>query len=225
MKKHIFSLIALGILFALPAKSQEVSTQKKNTRQAYAQEWYGNLYVGYNLRTAALDPALLNPAEARSGLKIGLELKFPVGKKQTAVGIVAEYVTLNKLKSTLTENQSSMTITSNVNTLFIAPILTFGQPMKKGYIYEDFAIGYVHYSERMKEAIPPRTSPLKGTCNTLGYMISFGYFIKPVDFKLSFFSGSVSEIKISEDRAPVGSTSLAKALSFSSLSLTVGVHF
>ena len=203
----LLPLCLLAVFTTVPLKAQLPPTTAQETPR---KEWFGDIFIGYSFRMGRPDPSIVNRFGSRSGFKLGADINRIIKNRPVALGIQAEWTTY----SMTSRISSTETAKTRIHTIYIAPALTFLQPLRNGgTLYEEITIGYVNYNELMRDI------------DVAGFKLSFGYHIKGWDFRYSLFSSSVSNLSIRSGGRKLGYTQLDTPLSLASMSLSVGLRF
>ena len=213
----LLPLCLLAVFTTVPLKAQLPPTTAQETPR---KEWFGD--IGYSFRMGRPDPSIVNRFGSRSGFKLGADINRIIKNRPVALGIQAEWTTY----SMTSRISSAETAKTRIHTIYIAPALTFLQPLRNGgTLYEEITIGYVNYNELMRDIDVAGFKNLRGHADTWGVKLSFGYHIKGWDFRYSLFSSSVSNLSIRSGGRKLGYTQLDTPLSLASMSLSVGLRF
>ena len=215
----LLPLCLLAVFTTVPLKAQLPPTTAQETPR---KEWFGDIFIGYSFRMGRPDLSIVNRFGSRSGFKLGADINRIIKNRPVALGIQAEWTTY----SMTSRISSTETAKTRIHTIYIAPALTFLQPLRNGgTLYEEITIGYVNYNELMRDIDVAGFKNLRGHADTWGVKLSFGYHIKGWDFRYSLFSSSVSNLSIRSGGRKLGYTQLDTPLSLASMSLSVGLRF
>ncbi len=168
----LLPLCLLAMFTTVPLKAQLPPTTAQETPR---KEWFGDIFIGYSFRMGRPDPSIVNRFGSRSGFKLGADINRIIKNRPVALGIQAEWTTY----SMTSRINSTETAKTRIHTIYIAPALTFLQPLRNGgTLYEEITIGYVNYNELMRDIDVAGFKNLRGHADTWGVKLSFGYISK-----------------------------------------------
>ena len=158
----LLPLCLLAVFTTVPLKAQLPPTTAQETPR---KEWFGDIFIGYSFRMGRPDPSIVNRFGSRSGFKLGADINRIIKNRPVALGIQAEWTTY----SMTSRISSTETAKTRIHTIYIAPALTFLQPLRNGgTLYEEITIGYVNYNELMRDIDVAGFKNLRGHADTWG---------------------------------------------------------
>ena len=158
----LLPLCLLAVFTTVPLKAQLPPTTAQETPR---KEWFGDIFIGYSFRMGRPDPSIVNRFGSRSGFKLGADINRIIKNRPVALGIQAEWTTY----SMTSRISSAETAKTRIHTIYIAPALTFLQPLRNGgTLYEEITIGYVNYNELMRDIDVAGFKNLRGHADTWG---------------------------------------------------------
>lgn len=156
----LLPLCLLAVFTTVPLKAQLPPTTAQETPR---KEWFGDIFIGYSFRMGRPDPSIVNRFGSRSGFKLGADINRIIKNRPVALGIQAEWTTY----SMTSRISSTETAKTRIHTIYIAPALTFLQPLRNGgTLYEEITIGYVNYNELMRDIDVAGFKNLRGHADT-----------------------------------------------------------
>lgn len=223
MKKLL--LLFIMAVAAIPVAKSQDTISWTDTTSVKKKVWFADIYLGYTIRTAKIDPAIENPLGARSCFKLGADVNRILPNPRMALGATIEWTVSSITTGGVTTGTTPLT--SDIHTIYIAPLLTFMQPWKSGgSLYTDFSLGYVRYMEKIDKIEGlSLLKPLLGTKDTVGTKVSFGYRIDHWDLKCSLFAAYISTLTLTQGGNFIDRLNLSPRISLASISFTVGYNF